>query len=538
MTDRSKETNSERSQWSGLAILPTGFCAYSPTWALQREIAARRARLELPDTLLIVQHQPVITLGLHGSEKHLRLPDPTTEATPEVVRIDRGGEATYHGPGQLTAYLITDLRTHRLGVRQFMATLEEVVIQTLADFGIQSYRRPGLIGIWTEQDGTAAKVAAAGVRVTRGISTHGIALNVTDCMSGFDLMVPCGLTGEAVTTMEAKLGSPVEIDQVSARLRQRFSQQFNIDFRVVTTAAIDSENEISSIVDKLSVGALRGARKPAWLKRELPSGKTYAKVSRILQHHHLITVCQEARCPNQQECWNSGTATFMILGDNCSRRCRFCAVGKGEQGPADPLEAKRLAKAASEMNLRHVVVTSVTRDDLPDGGAGAFAEIIQEIRQESAGITIEVLIPDFVGSIPALQRVIEARPDVLNHNVETIPRFYPVVRPGADYNHSLQILRLAAKAGLRAKSGLMVGLGEADHEVRALLTDLAEAGCDHVTIGQYLQPNRNCLPVKRYWTPAEFDSWRRYGLNLGLPYLDAGALVRSSYHAGEALSSH
>jgi lipoyl synthase len=523
------------SRWSGLTIMPQGRCAYEPTWLLQKRLWELRRRLELPDSLLIVEHDPVITMGRHGRDEHLRLPD-NASAEPPLVRIDRGGEVTYHGPGQLTAYLIADLRTHNLGVKDFVAKLESVVIATLARFGISAKRREGMIGIWIDHGGRLAKVAAIGVRVARGVSMHGLALNVGDCLGGFDWMVPCGLAGESVTTMAELLDQPPGLSEVAAVLREEYSTQFGIDFRDVDCAEIASDAAIDPIVSLMRQQALRGARKPDWLKRELPKGKEFAAVGKVLREQSLCTVCEEARCPNRQECWGSGTATFMILGDVCSRGCRFCAVSKGKPTPPDPQEPARLAAAAAEMKLRHVVVTSVTRDDLPDGGAGQFADVIEALRREVPQATIEVLIPDFGGAEDDLQIVFDARPDVLNHNVETVRRLYSQVRPTADLSRSLHILSAAQANGLRAKSGLMVGLGEADHEVRSLLRELQSAGCSHVTIGQYLQPNRICLPVKRYWTPDEFESWRDYALSIGFEFVDSGALVRSSYHAGAALS--
>lgn len=532
-------SNSGRSKWSGLAVLPAGRCAYEPTWRLQKRLWELRRDLELPDTLLMVEHEPVITMGRHGTDAHLRLPAETSAgsgAVPPVVHIDRGGEVTYHGPGQLTAYLIADLRTHNLGVKDFIAALESVVIDTLAHFGIRARRREGMIGIWTDDHGRPAKVAAIGVRVARGVSMHGLALNVGECLDGFQWMVPCGLTGEVVTSMAQLLPGGPSLTEVAAVLRESYARIFRIDFRDVDCDAIADDSILDPILTTLRQQALRGARKPDWLKRQLPSGRDFAIVGKVLRERKLCTVCEEARCPNRQECWGSGTATFMILGDVCSRRCRFCAVGKGEPTANDEREPERLAMAAAEMKLTHVVVTSVTRDDLPDGGAAQFAAVIKALRRQVPEATIEVLIPDFGGDEASLQTVLAARPDVLNHNVETISRFYSQVRPVADFSRSLGILSAADGAGLRAKSGLMVGLGEADHEVRSLLRELRSAGCSHVTIGQYLQPNRNCLPVKRYWTPVEFAQWRDYALSIGFEFVDSGALVRSSYHAGESLA--
>ncbi len=258
-------------------------------------------------------------------------------------------------------------------------------------------------------------------------------------------------------------------------------------------------------------------RKPPWLRRRLPAGPMYGTVCQTIGTRNLHTVCQEAKCPNQWECFSNKTATFLILGSRCTRRCRFCAVAHGPQGPPDPEEPARLAAAAAEMGLEYVVVTSVTRDDLPDGGAGIFAATIRAVRQQVPQARIEVLIPDFKGSTQALHRVLEARPDVLNHNLETVPRLYATVRPEADYARSLALLResrLQAPA-VPTKSGLMLGLGETDAEIRMALEDLAAADCRMVTLGQYLQPSPDHLPVAAFVTPEAFENWRQTALAMG-----------------------
>lgn len=275
-------------------------------------------------------------------------------------------------------------------------------------------------------------------------------------------------------------------------------------------------------------------RKPPWLRVRLRAGPTYQGVLRRLREGQLHTVCQEALCPNLGECFSQGTATFLILGDRCTRNCRFCAVGHGPEGPPDPEEPQRVAEAALAMGLSYVVITSVTRDDLADGGAGHFAETIREVRKRLPEARVEVLVPDFRGSAEALETVLHARPDVLNHNLETVPRLYPEVRPGAEYRRSLELLRLARTLapGVITKSGLMLGLGEADHEVVDVLSDLISTGCSILTMGQYLQPSRNHLPVQRFVPPEEFEAWRGIALNMGFREVASGPLVRSSYHAG------
>jgi lipoic acid synthetase len=273
--------------------------------------------------------------------------------------------------------------------------------------------------------------------------------------------------------------------------------------------------------------------KPDWLRKRLPNGPAYEAVRRMLRDSGLHTVCQEACCPNQFECFGRRTATFMILGDRCTRDCRFCAVGHGRPAAADPDEARRVAEAADRLGLRYVVVTSVTRDDLPDGGAGMFAETIRALRRQISGVRVEVLIPDFQGGGPALATVLDAAPEVLNHNLETVARLYRAARPQADYRRSLNLLARSAAAapGTLTKSGLMLGLGESDAEIRTALCDLRTAGVHILTLGQYLQPTRAHLPVVRYLAPKAFAAWRIEALNLGFAAVASGPFVRSSYNA-------
>lgn len=277
------------------------------------------------------------------------------------------------------------------------------------------------------------------------------------------------------------------------------------------------------------------ARKPQWLKRQFDP-VAEAKMTTLLRSLSLHTVCEDANCPNRSECFKSKTATFMILGDVCTRGCRYCAVAKGAPFPLDPDEPQHVAKAAETLGLRHVVVTSVTRDDLPDGGADHFARTILALREHLPKSTIEVLIPDFQGSEAALQRVMEAKPDIINHNVETVPALYPVVRPQANYLRSLELLRRVKAAGLYSKTGFMVGLGETRQDVLALMDDLVATGCDMLTIGQYLQPSKNHLPVVEFITPEQFDEYKNIALAKGIRYVASGPFVRSSYHAAEAMA--
>src|SRR4029078_11959216 len=262
--------------------------------------------------------------------------------------------------------------------------------------------------------------------------------------------------------------------------------------------------------------------RPEWIKARAPMGERYERLRDVMRDLGLHTVCEEARCPNIGDCWNRGTATFMILGDVCTRACGFCAVKTGLPGKApDPGEARRVAEAVARMGLRHAVITSVNRDDQRDGGSGVFAACIREIRARSPGCAVEVLIPDFKGDWSALQVVIDARPDVLNHNTETVPRLYRHVRPGARFDRSLELLRRSKDAGPLTKSGIMVGLGEEWEEVRDTVEQIRAAGADILTVGQYLRPSPEPLPVLRYYTPGEFDEINRYALSLGYPHVES-----------------
>jgi len=275
--------------------------------------------------------------------------------------------------------------------------------------------------------------------------------------------------------------------------------------------------------------------KPPWIRVRLPAGQTYTRLKELMRSKSLHTVCEEAKCPNIAECWSCGTATFMILGDICTRNCRFCAVQHGpiNQRGQEWEEAIQVAQAVAAMQLHHAVITSVSRDDLPDGGASAFAETVRRIRLHRQECTIEVLIPDFKGDREALATVLAAHPEILGHNVETVPRLYEMVRPQANYGRSLQVLSAAKDIDPESttKSGIMVGLGETWQELLEVMKDLCTVSCDILTIGQYLRPSKGHLPVERYYTPEEFIVLRQAAQELGFRHVEAGPLVRSSYHA-------
>jgi lipoyl synthase len=284
--------------------------------------------------------------------------------------------------------------------------------------------------------------------------------------------------------------------------------------------------EIPAVEDKPTI-----TRKPEWLKARVPGGENYSRLRTLIDERNLHTVCEEARCPNMGECWNSGTATFMILGDTCTRSCGFCNVKTGKMHFIDEDEPRRVGEAVGLMHLRHAVITSVNRDELFDGGAHIFANTILEIRQQLPLCKVEVLIPDFMGSEEALHIVLNAQPDVLNHNIETVPRLYRTVRPQAHYHRSLEVLERAKQRGFATKTGIMLGLGETSDEVLEVMADLRAVECDIFTIGQYLQPTKNHLPVDRFAHPDEFRMLKEKGLEFGFRHVESGPLVRSSYHA-------
>ena len=287
-----------------------------------------------------------------------------------------------------------------------------------------------------------------------------------------------------------------------------------IPIKVITTAAV--------------------LKKPSWIRAKIQSGRNITNLKKILRDNKLVTVCEEANCPNLGECFNNGTATFMIMGDICTRRCPFCDVAHGRPGALDPQEPIRLARTVKAMNLSYVVVTSVDRDDLPDGGSSHFADCIRDLRKLNPELKVEILVPDFRGRMEiAIRTLTETPPDVFNHNLETVPRLYKQVRPGANYAHSLQLLERfkSIQIDVITKSGLMLGLGETLDEVISVMKDLCDHGCEMLTLGQYLQPSRDHLPVFRYLTPAEFKELAALGNRMGFSHIASGPMVRSSYHA-------
>lgn len=484
-----------------IEVLDLGLEAYGPALEKQRALLGNVLAGKSSDHLILVEHPPVMTIGNRGALNDLLAPeDFFRNKGVEICRVERGGKVTYHGPGQMVAYPIIKLQVKDLHL--YVRTLLESVAAVITAYGLEPEFREGEPGIWVR----GQKIASMGVAVKKWVTYHGVALNVNTDLEPFSWIVPCGKPSEKMTSMQKELGRTIDFP----RIKQLFVAQFQSHFGYTRD--------------------LRNGR-PSWLTIPQPDLPAVERMQNLLGTQKLSTVCQSARCPNLGECFGRGTATFMILGSRCTRGCRFCAVEKGIPELPDPQEPERVALAARRLGLKYVVVTSVTRDDLADGGAGHFARTIQCIRRELRPASIEVLIPDFKGDGKALETVFQSGPDMLNHNIETVQRLYGSVRPQAEYRRSLKVLRSAADFGLRVKSGLMLGLGEWPEEIRKTLLDLREAGCEYLTMGQYLAPSAGHVPVARYLTPREFANLAHEARLLGFKEVSSGPLVRSSYRA-------
>ena len=530
-----------------------GRLPYEEAWDLQRAIHEGKVRGRTPDDyLVLLEHPPVFTIGRNGDGANLVAGEAAARAAgAEVYHVDRGGDITFHGPGQLVGYPILRLDDPKQIV-PYVRRIEEVLIRTLADFGVEAWREEGYTGVWTAQ----GKVAAIGVRVSRRVTMHGFALNLDPDLAFFGMMNPCGITDRPVTTLTDLVGRKITLEEAVEVLTPRFEEVFGYaDVEVQKAAFVRGQGKSPAFeVDRLLAegtfsaerrgvepvlvhGRLPGEpERPPWMKVTARLDGDYLKLKKLMRGLELNTVCEEANCPNIYECWGMGTATLMILGDKCTRACSFCNVTTGKPTEYDVLEPFRAAEAIAKMGLTHAVITSVNRDDLADGGAEIFARTITETRRRSPGTEIEVLIPDFKGDRAALQTVMDARPEVLNHNTETVLRLQRDIRTSASYGRSLSLLWRAKQMypdGL-VKSGLIVGMGETKEEVLATLADMRAVGIDIVTIGQYLRPTTRHRPIHRYVHPDEFAEYKAFGEGMGIPHVESGPLVRSSYHAKES----
>ena len=506
--------------------------------------------------LLLLEHPHVFTHGPSADlATNLRC-DPTTVGA-RLVPVMRGGDVTYHGPGQLVGYPLLALDGTHGGTGPvdspgYVRSLEDVIIGVLAALGLPNAGRlEGYPGVWLDAATRPRKIAAIGVRVGRGRTMHGFALNVsTDLTYMRDHIVPCGIAEHPVTSL-AEEGIDVAMRQVVDVVVERAAREWTSGaFERQDVAWRASPDDLSAfsrgagpgepvrLLGRLARAGVEGAiplseRKPDWIRPRVRHGEEVMALKRTLSELSLVTVCEEAGCPNISECWSDGTATFMVLGERCTRACGFCLVDTRKPGAPDSDEPVRVAEAVRRMGLAHVVLTMVARDDLVDGGMAHVAGCVAAIRDLDPAIRVETLVSDAKGG-EGLDLLIGARPDVFNHNIETVARLQRAVRPSAGYARSLSVLARAKRAGLTVKSGIIVGMGETDDEVLGTLADLAALGCEIVTIGQYLRPTTNHLPVARWVEPSVFEMYKDRGEAMGIAHVESSPLTRSSYHAREA----
>ncbi|MBM4340979.1 MAG: lipoyl synthase [Deltaproteobacteria bacterium] len=496
------------SRLEGLEVLDWSLLEYGEALLRQKALVEERIAGSSSDRVVLVEHPPVVTIGRSGTFEDLRIPAEALRQRGVALHyVDRGGMVTFHGPGQMVAYPIVKLNNRDLHL--YLQTLQDTVAAVLRTYGLSPAFREGKPGVWLG----SAKVASIGIAMRKWVTYHGVALNVNTDLKCFNWIVPCGDSDAKTTSMEHELGFSPDL----AEVKKHFIEAFGTGFGYTKGPSVQQEP----------------SKHPVWLIRNAPCTATINRMEERLSQWRLATVCQIAHCPNLGECFARGTATFMILGTRCTRWCRFCAVDKGVPQQVDPEEPERVAQVAQTLGLRYVVVTSVTRDDLSDGGADQFIRTIHHLRRLCPDSRVEVLVPDFKGSLAALQRVCEARLDIFNHNIETVARLYPRVRPQAHYRRSLGVLEYAARQGLRVKSGLMLGLGETEREVMETFADLKRTGCHYLTIGQYLSASKDHVPVARFVSPEEFERWAETARSMGFKGVAAGPLVRSSYRADE-----
>ena len=511
--------------------------------------------------LLLLEHPHVFTYGQNADlANNLRCKPADVGA--DLVQVQRGGDITYHGPGQLVGYPILSLQAKHgidgpADTRSYIYDVEQLIIDTLSQLGLRNAGRMGEFpGVWIDPDTqNARKICAIGVRVGSGSTDrrtmHGFALNISTDMTFLrEYIVPCGIADYAVTSLleegiDVSMNSVVDIVSQLAQLRwgSQLSTRTDVAWKhrpedlsafsrgegAGEQVRLTKRLEQAGVTDGLSISV----RKPEWIRPHVKHTDEVLKTKRTLRDLNLVTVCEQAGCPNLSECWNDGTATFMVLGDRCTRACGFCLIDTQKPLLPDADEPRRVAEAVQRMGLEFAVLTMVARDDLADGGMQHVANTMRAIRALNFGTKVETLISDVKGT-DSLDILITERPDVFNHNIETVARLQRAVRPSAGYARSLSVLARGRAADLTTKSGMIVGMGETQQEVEETLIDLASVGVQIVTIGQYLRPTTNHLPVARWVEPEEFDHYKAFGESLGMQHVQSSPLTRSSYHAKQA----
>ena len=525
--------------------------AYDLQLGLHRSVSQEDSK---DDYLLLLEHNNVITSGRSSKENNLLVSrGQLHELGIEYFETDRGGDITYHGDGQLIGYPIIRLSDPKK-VIPFVRNLENVIIDSLRKFEIDSFTKEDDTGVWTAK----GKIASVGIKVSKWTTYHGFSLNIFDSLDGYQLINPCGNQSEQITSIH-QFNPDISFEEVASEISDNFAKvfgytdtdrqfsqftprqlkrtkEFNIDQMVKDGVFKINQNKIPVTVR----GVLPSEpKRPEWMKVKANLGSDYVSLKNLLSEKKLNTVCEEASCPNIYECWSMGTATFMIMGDVCTRACGFCDVKTGRPGELDLGEPLRVAESVQAMNLTHAVITSVNRDDLEDGGSMFFADTIRAVKDKNSHCDVEVLVPDFKGLRSAIQNIIDASPEVFNHNLETVPRLQREIRTAASYGRSLSLLEYVKKQGFmgKTKTGLIVGMGETKEEVISVLKDLSKIEVDIVTIGQYLRPTAKHRPIDRYATIEEFEDYKIIGESYGIPHVESGPLVRSSYHAKDSFAS-
>ena len=532
-----------------------GKLPYEEAYILQKGLHSATSQESSPfDYLLLLEHNNVVTIGRSGDINNLLVSkNILNENNIEFFETDRGGDITFHGDGQLIGYPIIRLDDPKKVV-PFVRKIENVIIDTLAELSIDAFSKIDETGVWTKE----GKIASIGIKVSKWTTLHGFSLNISENTKGFDFINPCGSSDEHVVSIQ-QFDETVSFKEVTEIISRKFVEIFKYEkvdkqFSQFTPRQLKKKKEfhIDQLVNKGVFNASKNSvpitlnssvksepERPEWMKVKANLGKDYLSLKSLIKEKRLNTVCEEASCPNIYECWSMGTATFMIMGDTCTRACGFCDVNTGKPCDLDMDEPYRVAESVKIMGLTHAVITSVNRDDLDDGGSAFFAKTIDEVRLENNQTSIEVLIPDFKGSKEAIDNIINANPEVLNHNLETVPRLQREIRTAASYGRSLALLQYAKESHFlgKTKTGLIVGMGEEFEEVISVLKDLSRINIDIVTIGQYLRPTQRHRLIDRYVSQEEFEQYKTIGQELGIPHIESGPLVRSSYHAKDSFAS-